>query len=157
MSLVVSVVLLLATGSAAAGSTAVAAEEAAMNSLPSRAAVQQELDRICSAKQTTHTVQAGERVQHSNGLLPGAVVSVRLPARQCLIWWSQTGKNDSSGQHFLLYMHVPAASSIASAARLHNVLGATAAAPVDDPDGSRLRQTTCLLGLLLFLLQETLA
>jgi hypothetical protein len=70
MSLVVSVVLLMAIGSSAAGSTAVAAEKAAMNSLPSRAAVQQELDRICSTNKTTHIVQAGERVQHPNSALP---------------------------------------------------------------------------------------
>lgn len=31
-----------------------------MNSLPSRAAVQQEMERICSTNKTTHTIQQGE-------------------------------------------------------------------------------------------------
>jgi hypothetical protein len=52
-----------------------------MNSLPSRAAVQQELDRICSANKTTHTIQAGERVPHYKGLLPDR----RLCQLGCLV------------------------------------------------------------------------
>jgi hypothetical protein len=56
------VVLLVLVGSAAAATGSKAAPPAmtAMNSLPSRAAVQKEMERICNTNETTYTFKEGE-------------------------------------------------------------------------------------------------